>query len=158
MDKAKRELIEKSLDDYIKLAQEKTQKWPEWKRNMFTPASTEQVKAELQNKPSWSDAPEWANWLGQDDDGEWWWFPTEPTTRLNCFYNRVSQRASTAGKVIGDWKSTLEKRPDAEHTELLYNQALKDFDKLHEAAAVVIEQHKQGKLTDAAIYDLENAI
>jgi hypothetical protein len=47
---------------------------------------------------------------------------------------------------------------DRIHLERLYNQALKDFDKLHEAAAVVIQLHKQGKLTDAAIYDLENAI
>ena len=25
-------------------------------------------RAELQNKPSWADAPEWANWLAQDEE------------------------------------------------------------------------------------------
>jgi hypothetical protein len=29
----------------------------------------------LQNKPKWSDAPEWALSLGQDRDGKWHWFP-----------------------------------------------------------------------------------
>jgi hypothetical protein len=50
------------------------------------------------------------------------------------------------------------KANDITYIEQLYMQALKDFDRLHAAAAVVIEQHKQGELTDAAIYDLEQAL
>ncbi len=30
-------------------------------------------------KPDWKDAPEWARWLAMDDDGEWFWFESEPT-------------------------------------------------------------------------------
>lgn len=29
-------------------------------------------------KPDWKDAPDWAMWLAQDDDGEWGWFANEP--------------------------------------------------------------------------------
>lgn len=29
-------------------------------------------------KPSWDDAPEWANWLAMDGDGEWIWYKDEP--------------------------------------------------------------------------------
>lgn len=30
------------------------------------------------NKPDWKDAPEWAQWLAQDSDGEWYWFEVKP--------------------------------------------------------------------------------
>jgi hypothetical protein len=29
-------------------------------------------------KPDWATAPDWAQWVAQDDDGSWWWFQTEP--------------------------------------------------------------------------------
>lgn len=29
-------------------------------------------------KPDWLDAPEWARYLAQDGDGEWWWFEFKP--------------------------------------------------------------------------------
>jgi hypothetical protein len=32
-------------------------------------------------KPSWDDAPEWANWLARDRDLEWFWFELEPRAR-----------------------------------------------------------------------------
>lgn len=28
--------------------------------------------------PHWIDAPEWANWLAQDEDGQWHWFQDKP--------------------------------------------------------------------------------
>jgi hypothetical protein len=28
--------------------------------------------------PSWDDAPDWAQWLAQDQKGTWWWFRDEP--------------------------------------------------------------------------------
>ena len=37
-------------------------------------------------------------------------------------------------------------------------QLQQDLDRLQAAAVVVIEQHKRGELTEAAIYDLENAL
>lgn len=35
---------EKNLDHYIELAKEQTKNWPEWKRNMFTPAPVSRQK------------------------------------------------------------------------------------------------------------------
>lgn len=29
-------------------------------------------------KPDWKDAPEWADYLAMDGDGEWYWFEVEP--------------------------------------------------------------------------------
>lgn len=29
-------------------------------------------------KPSWDDAPEWANWLAVDGDGCWYWYEEKP--------------------------------------------------------------------------------
>lgn len=29
-------------------------------------------------KPDWKDAPEWARWVSQDDDGQWHWWENEP--------------------------------------------------------------------------------
>lgn len=29
-------------------------------------------------KPDWKDAPEWAQWLARDPDGEWWWHEGKP--------------------------------------------------------------------------------
>lgn len=29
-------------------------------------------------KPDWKDAPEWANWLALDDDGDWVWHESRP--------------------------------------------------------------------------------
>lgn len=30
-------------------------------------------------KPSWDNAPEWANWLAMDGDGWWFWYALEPS-------------------------------------------------------------------------------
>lgn len=29
-------------------------------------------------KPDWKDAPEWANWLAMDKNGEWFWYEDQP--------------------------------------------------------------------------------
>lgn len=29
-------------------------------------------------KPSWKDAPDWANWLTKDGSGEYWWWDEPP--------------------------------------------------------------------------------
>jgi len=34
-------------------------------------------------KPSWDDAPEWANYLVMDSEGWWWWFEFKPSTNGN---------------------------------------------------------------------------
>lgn len=32
-------------------------------------------------KPSWDDAPEWANWVAMDKDGSWWWHDHKPAIK-----------------------------------------------------------------------------
>ena len=78
-------------------------------------------RAELQNKPSWEDAPEWAEWVAQDDDGEWKWLGSNPSKYINGWTaNKLSccKKMGSYGSVIekgtilGDWRDTIEKRPE----------------------------------------------
>lgn len=34
-------------------------------------------------KPDWKDSPEWAQWLAQDSDGDWYWYELEPANLRN---------------------------------------------------------------------------
>lgn len=76
-------------------------------------------RAELQNKPCWKDAPEWATSLTQDSAmedglGACWWHEFAPT---ECERTWSSQGraypAKERGEVLGDWLDTLELRPEA---------------------------------------------
>ena len=66
--------------------------------------------AELQNKPSWEDAPEWAEWLAQDEDGEWKWLAGLPGKYVDG-WTAVKIKGHCKGLALGDWRDTLEKRP-----------------------------------------------
>ncbi|WP_429075641.1 hypothetical protein [Aeromonas veronii] len=72
-------------------------------------------RAELQNKPSWKDAPEWANWLAQWNDGAWFWCDDEidnpPQEGDSGWYQDGKTLHLPAGEVLGDWRDTLERRP-----------------------------------------------
>lgn len=74
-------------------------------------------RSELQNKPSWKDAPEWAQWLGQDEDGVWYWHGEEPNSKgedvNGCCYWMSHGLSDIArrGVDLGDWRDTLERRP-----------------------------------------------
>lgn len=67
-------------------------------------------RAELQNKPSWDDAPEWSEWLAQDEDGEWKWLAGLPVKYVDG-WAAVEIKFCCKGVVLGDWRETLEKRP-----------------------------------------------
>ena len=62
-------------------------------------------------KPSWTDAPEWADYLAQDADGKWYWYENEPDDS-----NRLASWSPSFG--LWDkaelrnpnWRSTLEQR------------------------------------------------
>lgn len=77
-------------------------------------------RAELQNKPSWEDAPEWANWLAQDEEidvkgvgGGWFWYERCPTPRAAWDADDgLTVFSGAHGAVLGDWRDTLEKRPE----------------------------------------------
>lgn len=85
--------------------------------NWFTLDQWLARRAELQNKPSWKDAPEWACYLGQSDEGAWHWFDGEPEINevhdSGEFWNAPGYTAITdqRGEVLGDWRDTLERRP-----------------------------------------------
>lgn len=68
-------------------------------------------RAELQNKPSWEDAPEWADWLAQDDDKEWKYLGKNPMKYVDG-WAADKIKAARSGEVLGDWRDTLEKRPE----------------------------------------------
>lgn len=68
----------------------------------------------VQGKPSWSDAPEWANWLAQNPWGGWRWFEGRPSPLDGFGWRPYGGRAMVVGittPVNGDWKDTLEARP-----------------------------------------------
>lgn len=70
-------------------------------------------RAELQDKPNWGDAPEWAEWLTQDKDGVWLWCGDEPITGERGWNHRAALITQGGiGEAIGDWRDTLEKRPE----------------------------------------------
>ena len=68
-------------------------------------------RAELQNKPSWDKAEGWAEWLAQDQDGEWKWLAGLPGKYVDG-WTAVKIKGCCKGFTLGDWRDTLEKRPD----------------------------------------------
>jgi hypothetical protein len=128
MDKTKRESIEKWICEV-------GGQWPEhFQENSFLIEETvgyeiskeefKQVKADMQNKPSWDDAPEWASWLAQGDCGEWDWFERKPTIYDGVCWDIVNSSdrwsRATKGKILGDWCNTLEKRPQQTEQPMKY--------------------------------------
>ena len=64
------------------------------------------------NKPDWKDAPEWAVWLAQDADGEWWWYQMRP----HKVFEHIWYAGGRAAAICKDqrshkWENTLEARP-----------------------------------------------
>jgi len=67
--------------------------------------------------PHWDDAPSWANWLAQDEEGDWHWFESEPVAD-SCqsklgFWRRIEGRCNWARKTpcYRHWHETLTDRP-----------------------------------------------
>lgn len=62
------------------------------------------------NKPTWENAPAWANWLAMDRDGYWFWYENEPYPKGGSFrsHGRISM-AQTNERA--SWASTKEGRP-----------------------------------------------
>ena len=76
-------------------------------------------RAELQNKPSWGAVPSHANWLAQDAAGSWLWHSSEPECRNGGWIGSTTRGYAAKGCVIGDWRDTLEKRPEQAEFEPL---------------------------------------
>lgn len=73
-------------------------------------------------KPSWDNAPEWANWLAMDADGTWYWYNVKPIKDDDCWfiddagcvYSSIvlqSDKVIENNAIIFNWKQTLEHRP-----------------------------------------------
>jgi len=58
--------------------------------------------------PDWNDAPEWANYVAMDEDGEWYWYENEPTILFSRYTTDGRCEFIETPKV---WKSTLQSRP-----------------------------------------------
>lgn len=90
-------------------------------------------RAELQNKPSWDDAPDWVMWISQDGSGNWWIYETEPKSILDCRGGShwscndgsCESLLNYSGEVLGDHLDTLEKRP-ADMSEQAVTARLKE--------------------------------
>lgn len=73
-------------------------------------------RAELQNKPA--EWPYGANWLAQDRDGEWSFYtdsadnPPQNHGEDNWYSDDVAVMCRHTGEILGDWRDTLEKRPE----------------------------------------------
>lgn len=72
-------------------------------------------------KPKWKDAPNWANWLACDSNGEWSWYEFEPYTAFsNSSYDSVGYWNVYGGKHMLasysdyniEWEYSLEERPE----------------------------------------------
>lgn len=67
---------------------------------------------QLNGKPDWATAPEWAKWLAQNADGEWHWYQLCPVVRA-LFFQYAGGASKHAG--TGQWNleyyNTLERRP-----------------------------------------------
>lgn len=63
------------------------------------------------NKPSWDDAPEWANWLAMDSDGAWYWYEKKPYIDESIWDMQLRSRVIKAEPLIYDeWENSLEAR------------------------------------------------
>lgn len=63
------------------------------------------------NKPSWSEAPSWAMWLAQNDDGQWYWYENKPLVCINMGYHCAERGRYEEATCEEDWDDTLESRP-----------------------------------------------
>ena len=81
-------------------------------RNWFTKEKYMARRTELQNKPSWELAPDWAEWLAQDEDGQWKWLGGHgmPVKYVDG-WTAVKFKVYCNGMALGDWRDTLERRP-----------------------------------------------
>lgn len=63
-------------------------------------------------KPDWDEAPEWAMFCAQDEDGGWWWYECHPD-RKTCVWTaeRVGGHVESARVYAPNWKESLQERP-----------------------------------------------
>ena len=60
-------------------------------------------------KPSWDDAPEWAQCLAMDTDDIWYWYENKPVLR-NLTWGSNGGKMCKAVPCVSLWDKSLEKR------------------------------------------------
>lgn len=66
-------------------------------------------KEVLVPQPDWDQSPDWANWLGQDKYGVWYWHEAEP--EASSIHFNSTGKSIKAEFVNPDWADTLQQRP-----------------------------------------------
>lgn len=61
-------------------------------------------------KPSWDDAPSWAQWLAMDKDGDWFWYEKEPDKFNRGWFEWDGGRCEQAFFNF-NWSKSKERRP-----------------------------------------------
>lgn len=70
---------------------------------------------------NWNDAPEWANYVAMDEDGDWFWFEDEPCVECGSAHysgywdiTRILSKCKhyKNGYSLDKWHRTLQKRPE----------------------------------------------
>lgn len=69
-------------------------------------------RAELQNKPSWGSVGSDINFISQHEDGQWIGHSEKPEEGGECFECDCEIAYYGYGEILGDWRDTLEKRPE----------------------------------------------
>jgi hypothetical protein len=86
-------------------------------RSSFTESQWLSRRAELQNKPSWEFAPEWACYLVQIVTGSWVWLASDTDLTWEAdapgpqFVGKM-RWSGCSGASLGNWRDTLERRPE----------------------------------------------
>lgn len=65
------------------------------------------------NKPTWNRAPEWANYLAQDENGNWYWYEDRPLHGETVWVEQSGRAklALSSEPRFPDWRKSLEARP-----------------------------------------------
>ena len=58
-------------------------------------------------KPSWDDAPEWAQWLAMDKNGQWFWYEFKPVCKREYWLGGEMEAALPNTSL---WDKSLEQR------------------------------------------------
>jgi hypothetical protein len=62
-------------------------------------------------KPNWKDAPEWADWLVQDKNKDWYWYEYLPECRDGIWYSYLYGNYEKA-ELLYEAALKIESKPD----------------------------------------------
>jgi hypothetical protein len=120
-------LTDSEEKSYIEMQKQIMQDAFEIKRDKFMEKfkQTESTQYELPDfVPDWKDAPEDANCLAMDKDGQWWWYGNKAVISSMSFIGDWIEsypgQCTNATRLHPDyWKQSLQERPEPDYTHLL---------------------------------------